>query len=134
MSGIAERVKAYLRSVDWKCVGRFAFTFGLIFGVALFDYALAQVGGGRPNNTIFNGRPEQLLEGTRTFLKILRYVVVVIGVVFIVWGLLTLEQGQGWKKILIGICCLVYEAVQALGLFIGQGQNPDNRIIPEYDF
>lgn len=133
MNGIAERAKSYLQSIDWRVVGRFALTFGFIFGLVLFDYALAQVGGSRPNNTIFNGQPRQMMDATRTFLLILRYVVVVVGVVFIIWGLLTLEQGQGWKKVTIGICCLVYEAVQALGLFIGRGENA-NSIIPDYDF
>lgn len=81
--------------------------------------ALAQ----SPGGSIFGGNDQTVGNGVREFVKWGRNLLFLLGIVFIIWGIVNYAIEKSWMKQLIGgVGCFGFSGVAALAYSFSQGQ------------
>jgi hypothetical protein len=81
--------------------------------------ALAQ----SPGGSIFGGNDQTVGNGVREFVKWGRNLLFLLGIVFVIWGIVNYAIEKSWMKQLIGgVGCFGFSGVAALAYSFSQGQ------------
>ena len=76
-----------------------------------------------PGGNIFGGNDQTLGNGVREFVKWGRNLLFLLGIVFIIWGIVNYATEKSWMKQLIGgVGCFGFSGVAALAYSFSQGQ------------
>ena len=81
--------------------------------------ALAQ----NPGGSIFGGNDQTVGNGVREFVKWGRNLLFLLGIVFIIWGIINYAMEKSWMKQLVGGAgCFGFSGIAALAYSFSQGQ------------